>query len=117
MKKTGFAKIKFIRIAPSKIKKILDTIRGKSYLNAIKLLYNIPQKSGVSIFKGLKSAVSNACHNNNNLKKEKLYISEAYVTQGPILKRLHARAKGKSAKIEKKMCHISFFIEEKENLN
>ena len=101
MKKIGFAKIKFIRIAPNKIKKILDKIRGKNYFDAIKLLYKIPQKSGVSVFKALKSAASNAYHKNNS-KKEKLYISEAYVTQGPILKRLHARAKGRSAKIEKK---------------
>jgi large subunit ribosomal protein L22 len=112
MKKIGFAKIKFLRIAPTKIKKILDKIRGKSYINAIKILYAIPQKSGQAVFKALKSAINNACHN-NSLLKEKLFISKAYVTQGPILKRLHARAKGKSAKIEKKMCHITFFVEEK----
>ncbi len=112
MKKIGTAKIKFLRIAPTKIKKILDKIRGKSYLSALKFLYNIPQKPGLAVFKSIKSAASNLFHS-NSAEKNKLFIKEIYVNQGPILKRIHARAKGKSAKIEKKMCHITVYIEEK----
>jgi len=112
MKKFGFAKIKFLRIAPAKIKKILDKIRGKTYSNALKLLYKISQKPGTAVFKALKSAASNAC-SDDQTKKLQLFISEAYVNQGPILKRIHARAKGKSAKIEKKNCHITIYLQEK----
>lgn len=60
MKKIAFAKAKFLRIAPNKIKKILNKIRGKSYFDAVKILYNIPQKPGASVFKVLKSAANNA---------------------------------------------------------
>ncbi len=112
MKKIGFAKTKFLRIAPSKIKKILNQVRGKTYLNALKILYKIPQKSGVSIFKAIKSAASNVS-SNLEIDKGQLFLSQIYVNQGPILKRLHARAKGKSAKIEKKICHITVYIEKK----
>ena len=47
------------------------------------------------------------------MDKGQLFLSQIYVNPAPILKRLHARAKGKSAKIEKKICHITVYIEKK----
>ncbi len=111
MKKFGFAKIKFLRIAPTKIKKILDKIQGVTYSKALKLLYTIPQKAGTAIFKALVSAASNASHN-NGIEKKQLFVKQAYVNQGSILKRVQARAKGRSAKIEKKMCHLTIYLEQ-----
>lgn len=103
---------KYVRIAPSKIQKLLKKIKGKSYLFALTFLYNIPQKNATFILKTLLSAASNA-YNNYRIAKENLYVSCAYVTQGSILKRVHARAKGKSAKIEKKISHITINLSKK----
>ncbi len=101
-----------LRIAPSKIQKILNQIRGKKYKDALLILKKIPQKAGASVWDTLYSAASNANHN-LLASKEKLFISKAYVNQASILKRMRPRAKGKAFKIEKKLCHLSIFVEEK----
>ncbi len=102
---------KNLRIAPNKIDKILKQIRGKKYSDALKLLKQFPQKPGASVWNTLYSAASNA-KNNLSLSKEKLFVSEAYVNQGRILKRRRCRARGKTFKIEKKYCHLSIFLKE-----
>jgi large subunit ribosomal protein L22 len=106
---------KYIRISPTKVQKILAQIRGKSYKEALQILKFLPQKAGSVVWQTLYSAVSNATHN-FELEKEKLIISEAFVNQGPIMKRMQPRAKGKAFKIEKKMSHITISVCESENL-
>ncbi len=101
-----------LRIAPSKINKIIKKIRGKKYKDALLILKAFPQKAGSSIWDALYSAASNASHN-LSLSKDKLFISEAYVNQASILKRMRPRAKGKAYRIEKKLCHLSIFLQEK----
>ncbi len=100
-----------LRIAPSKINKIIKQIRGKKYIEVPNFLKKFPQKPGAVIWDTLYSAASNAS-NNLLLSKEKLFISEAYVNQGSILKRMRPRAKGKAYRIEKKLCHLSIFVKE-----
>ena len=102
---------KYIRIAPTKIDVILSKIRGKSYKEALKILKYIPQKAGRVVWETLYSAISNAT-NNFNLEKETLIISEAFVNQGPILKRMRPRARGKAFRIEKKMSHLTIKVSE-----
>ena len=105
---------KYIRIAPNKIDVILKKIRGKSYKVALKVLKYLPQKSGAIVWQTLYSAISNAI-NNFDLEKENLIIVEAFVNQGPILKRMRPRAQGRAFAIEKKMSHITIRVAE-ENL-
>lgn len=105
------AQARNLRIAPSKINKIIKQLRGKKYLDALFFLKKFPQKSGSAIWNLLHSAVANAT-NNMLMSKEKLIISEIYVNQASILKRMRPRARGKSYKIEKKLCHLSIFIKE-----
>lgn len=100
-----------IRIAPSKIDKIIKKIRGKKYSDALNILKSFPQKSGALVWDTLYSAASNAS-NNLSLSKEKLFISEAYVNQASILKRMRPRARGKAYRIEKKLSHLSIFVKE-----
>ncbi len=100
-----------LRIAPNKIDKIIKQIRGKKYLEALKFLKQFPQNPGAKVWDTLYSAASNAS-NNLSLSKEKLFVSEAYVNQGRILKRRRFRARGKTFKIEKKFCHLSIFVKE-----
>ena len=111
MKQIISATSKYIRISPTKLDVILSKIRGKSYKEALQILKYLPQRSGAIIWQTLYSAVSNAKHN-FNLKKENLVITEAYVNQGPILRRMQPRARGKANKIEKKISHITIRVGE-----
>jgi large subunit ribosomal protein L22 len=110
-KKEISATSKYIRISPTKVQVVINKIRGKSYREALKILKYIPQNSGAVVWQTLYSAVSNAKHN-FNLKKENLVITEAYVNQGPILRRMQPRARGKANKIEKKISHITIRVAE-----
>jgi len=102
---------KYIRISPSKIDVIISKIRGKSYKEALQILKYLPQKAGAVVWQTLYSAVSNAT-NNFDLEKENLFISEAFVNQGPILKRMRPRAQGRAFAIQKKMSHITISVSE-----
>ena len=102
---------KYIRISPSKVDLIIAKIRGKSYKEALQILKYLPQKAGSIVWQTLYSAVSNAT-NNFDLEKENLVISEAFVNQGPILKRMRPRAQGRAYAIQKKMCHITIRVSE-----
>ena len=100
---------KYIRISPTKINVIISKIRGKSYKEALQILKYLPQKAGAIVWQTLYSAVSNAT-NNFDFEKEKLFVVEAFVNQGPILKRMRPRARGKAYRIEKKISHITIKV-------
>jgi large subunit ribosomal protein L22 len=102
---------KYIRISPTKVDLVIKQIRGKTYKQALQILKYLPQKSGAIVWQTLYSAVSNAT-NNYDLEKENLVISEAFVNQGPILKRMRPRAQGRAYAIQKKMCHITISVAE-----
>ena len=110
-KETVSATSKYIRISQTKVDVIISKIRGKTYKEALQILKYLPQKSGAIVWKTLYSAVSNAT-NNFDLEKEKLIITEAYVNQGPILKRVRPRAQGRAFSIQKKMSHVTIKVAE-----
>ena len=110
-KETVSATSKYIRISPTKVDVIISKIRGKTYKEALQILKYLPQKSGAIVWQTLYSAVSNAT-TNFDLEKEKLIITEAYVNQGPILKRVRPRAQGRAFSIQKKMSHVTIKVAE-----
>ena len=110
-KQTVTATSKYIRISPSKVDLIIKKIRGKTYKEALQILKYLPQKAGAIVWQTLYSAVSNAT-NNFDLEKENLIITEAFVNQGPILKRMRPRAKGRAFGIQKKMSHLTIKLSE-----
>lgn len=111
IKESISATAKYIRISPSKVDVIISKIRGKSYKEALQILKYLPQKAGAVVWQTLYSAVSNAT-NNFDLEKENLIISEAFVNQGPILKRMRPRAQGRAFAIQKKMSHLTIRVSE-----
>jgi large subunit ribosomal protein L22 len=111
IKKVVSATSKYIRISPSKVNLIISKIRGKSYKEALEILKFLPQKAGSLVWQTLYSAVSNAI-NNFDLDKQKLIILEAYVNNGPMLKRMRPRARGRAFSIQKKMSHITVSVSE-----
>jgi large subunit ribosomal protein L22 len=96
---------KYIRIAPNKVRRVLNQIRGKSYSEALMILEFMPYSACKPILQVLQSAGSNA-ENNKGLKKADLEITKAYADAGPILKRFRPRAQGRGYKIQKPTCHI-----------
>jgi len=111
MRQVISATSKYIRISPRKIDVIISKIRGKTYREALVILKTLRQKSGVVVWKTLYSAISNAAKN-FNLKKENLFVQEAFVNQGSILKRIRARSKGRAYRIEKKISHLTIRVSE-----
>ncbi|HHX00833.1 MAG TPA: 50S ribosomal protein L22 [Acholeplasmataceae bacterium] len=101
-----------VRIAPRKVRLVVDLVRGKSVAEAASILRLTPKASSVVVEKVLKSATANAV-NNLNLDQSKLYIKEAYVDEGPTLKRYRPRAKGSAGSILKRTSHITIVLEER----
>lgn len=110
-KKIVAATSKYIRISPTKIDQIIKKIRGKNYKQALEILKYLPQKAGVVVWQTLFSAISNAT-TNFDFQKENLIIHEAFVNQGPILKRMRPRAKGRAFAIQKKLSHLTIKVKE-----
>ncbi len=103
---------KTIRIAPRKVRLVIDLIRGKQVGDAFAILKHTDKRSTTVIEKVLKSAVANAEHN-YNMDIDGLYVKEAYVNAGPTLKRFRPRAKGRAGLINKRTCHITVVVAEK----
>lgn len=100
---------KYVRISPSKVNRILATIRGKKYVEAVAILEALPNTASISILKVLNSAASNAEHN-MNLNKDDLFVETAMANPGPILKRMMPRAKGRGNRILKRTTHITVIL-------
>ena len=108
------AHLKYARIAPRKVKIVCDLIRGKDVNVAKAILMQTPKAASELMLKLLKSACANA-ENNHELDPENLYVSEAYVNPGPILKRQMPRAQGRMYAIKKRSSHITIAVAEHED--
>ena len=107
------AQARYVRIAPRKVRVVMDLIRGKSVSQALSILKFTPKSASQVLEKVVASAAANA-ENNYNMNKDALYISECYADQGPTLKRYRPRAQGRAAAIQKKTSHITVVLTEKE---
>ncbi|WP_010279605.1 50S ribosomal protein L22 [Paenibacillus senegalensis] len=106
------ASARFIRIAPRKVQLVVDLIRGKEVGEAIAILRHTPKAASPVVEKILNAAIANAEHN-HSLDPEKLVISQAYVNQGPTMKRFRPRAMGRASRINKRTSHITLVVSEK----
>jgi large subunit ribosomal protein L22 len=100
---------RYVRMTPSKIRRVLRQIEGKSYSEAIVRLLFMPYASCGPIIKVLRSCAANAV-NNCGCVKETLIIKSIFVDQGPIMKRFRPRARGKVDKIQKLTSHITVIM-------
>ena len=106
------ATAKYQMVSAQKAQFVLNLIRGKSVKEADAILLYQPQKAARIARKVLLSAVANA-ENNKGMNKDELVVAYATANQGPILKRIRARAKGRAYRIEKKTSHISIGVDNK----
>jgi large subunit ribosomal protein L22 len=107
------ASARYVRIAPRKVRIVVDLVRGKDVGDALAILKNTPKAASPLVEKVLKAAVANAEHN-YELDSDNLYVAKAFVDQGPTLKRYKARAKGMASRILKKTSHITLMVAEKQ---
>jgi len=106
------AKLKYLRIAPRKVRLLTDLIRGKKIKEAKALLDFSLKRGARSLRKLLDSAATSAIYN-FQLDEKTLYISKITVDEGPKLKRWRARARGRAAQIQKKVSHITLVLKGK----
>lgn len=101
-----------VRIAPRKVRLVVDLIRGKQVGEAVAILRHTPKAAPPVVEKVLKSAVANAEHN-YDLDINSLVVSEVFVDEGPTLKRFRPRAQGRASAINKRTSHITLVVSEK----
>jgi large subunit ribosomal protein L22 len=106
------ANLNYVRIAPRKVQLVIDLIRGKAVGDAIAILRHTPKAASPILEKLLNSAIANAEHN-YSLDPNKLVISQAFVNQGPTMKRFQQRAMGRASAIKKRTSHITLVVSEK----
>ncbi len=111
--KKGYrATAKYLMISPTKVRPIANNIRMKPYTEAMAILESMPQKGAGFLRKVVKSAASNALSQNKNLDEEMLYVKELQVNEGPRLKRVWPRARGRRDILLKRMSHIYVVVDE-----
>ena len=108
--KRPYAVAKDIRMSSSKVRIVLDHIRGKKANEAVAILTYMPQAGAAEALKVLKSAIANA-ENNKGLNRDDLYVAETWVGAGPILKRINIRARGRADRMMKRTCHITLILD------
>ena len=105
--------MKFIRQSPYKVRFVLDAVRGKKVESALSFLDFSNKKAAKFISKALNSALSNYAQKNDDFNSSSLYIKEAYVDEGPKIKRFRPAAMGRATKILKRTSHLTVVIGEK----
>ncbi|ARV62364.1 50S ribosomal protein L22 [Nostocales cyanobacterium HT-58-2] len=101
--------VRYVRMSPFKVRRVLDQIRGRSYREALIILEFMPYRACEPVLKVLRSAAANAEHN-AGLDRSELVITQAYADQGPVLKRFQPRAQGRAYQIRKPTCHITVAV-------
>jgi large subunit ribosomal protein L22 len=99
-----------VRVSPMKARRVVNLVRGLPAKEALTVLQFAPQQASEPVYKVLASAIANA-ENNERLDPDSLLVAEAYVDEGPTLKRFRPRAQGRAYRIRKRTCHITIVVE------
>ena len=111
--KTGYsATAKWLIASPYKVRPVADLVRKRPYAEALAILDNVPNKGAALIRKVVVSAAANALDRNRKLDEGMLYVKEIRIDDGPRMKRVWFRARGRADMLLKRMCHISCVIDE-----
>jgi large subunit ribosomal protein L22 len=101
---------RYVRTSPMKARRVIDLVRGLPAKEALTVLKFAPQAASEPVYKVLASAIANA-ENNERLDPDSLLVSEAFVDEGPTLRRFRPRAQGRAYRIRKRTCHITVAVE------
>ena len=106
----ALAQARYVRMTPMKCRRVVDLVRGLPVQEALDILRFAPQAASEPVGKVLASAVANA-ENNKSLDRRSLVVAQAYVDEGPTLKRFRPRAQGRAYRIRKRTSHITVVVE------
>ncbi len=106
------AQARYVRLAPRKARDVINLIRSKDIDEALSILRYTPRRAAGTITKVLNSAIANAEHN-KEMNRGKLYVDQAFVDEGPTLKRVQPRARGRRFLIFKRTSHITVVVKER----
>ncbi len=101
---------RFVRVSPSKARRVIDLVRGKSVAEALDILRWAPQAASEPVAKVIASAAANA-QNNSGLDPATLVVATVYADGGPTAKRIRPRAQGRAFRIRKRTSHITVIVE------
>ncbi|MFC4001554.1 50S ribosomal protein L22 [Prauserella oleivorans] len=107
---TAFARARFVRDSPTKVRRVIELIKGRNANEALAILRFSPQAAAGPLAKVLASAMANA-ENNLDLDPDTLWVKNAYADEGPTLKRIRPRAQGRAYRIRKRTSHITVEVE------
>ena len=111
--KDGYkAMTRYLIVSPHKIRPVADLVRRKPYPEAVSILENMPHKGARLIKKTMISAASNALNQNKRLEEDMLYVREVQIDEGPRMKRVWFRARGRADMLLKRMCHITVVVDQ-----
>ena len=101
---------RFVRVSPTKARRVIDLVRGKSVSEALDILRWTPQAASEPVAKVIASAAANA-QNNNGLDPATLVVASVFADEGPTAKRIRPRAQGRAYRIRKRTSHITVIVE------
>ncbi len=110
----SMARVRHIRVTPTKARRVVNMIRGKQAQEALAILKFAPQGASTPVYKLVESAIANAKvkadASNSYLDEQDLFVSSAYVDEGATLKRFQPRAQGRAFQILKRTSHITIVL-------
>src|ERR1700749_4312425 len=107
---SAVAKARFVRVSPTKARRVIDLVRGKSVADALDILRWAPQAASEPVAKVIASAAANA-QNNNGLDPSTLVVATVYADVGPTAKRIRPRAQGRASRICSRTSHLTVVVE------
>ncbi len=107
---SAVAKARFVRVSPTKARRVINLVRGKSVAEALDILRWAPQAASVPVAKVIASAAANA-QNNDGLDPATLVVASVYADDGPTAKRIRPRAQGRAFRIRRRTSHITVVVE------
>ena len=109
----SYAIARHVRMSPTKVRRVVDLVRGMDVKDALVALKFAPQAASDPVYKVVASAAANA-ESAEALRSDDLYISKAFVDEGVTLRRIRPRAKGSASRILKRGSHITVVVEPRE---
>jgi large subunit ribosomal protein L22 len=110
----GKATARYVRMSPTKVRRVVDLIRGLPAADAQAVVKFDAHAASEPVGKVLDSAIANAEHlahvRSQRLDREDLFVTEAFVDEGPTLKRFRPRAQGRAYRIRKRTSHITIVV-------
>jgi large subunit ribosomal protein L22 len=108
------AEARYIRISPQKARLVVDLIRGLQAGKALNMLRGTNKRIAPTVEKVLQSAIANAQNRSEDVDVDRLFIAEAYVNEGPRMKRVRPAPMGRAYRYQRRLAHIVIKVAEKE---